>query len=51
MSDGLLGGFERRRLPGDGVEIDALVGDSGSPLPALRRFRTGGEHRLSNFAR
>lgn len=35
MSEGLISGFERQRLPGDGVEIDALVGGSGSPLLLL----------------
>ena len=36
--DGLIGGFERRRLPGDGVEIDALVGGSGPPLLLLHGY-------------
>jgi len=35
MSEGTIDGFERRRLPGDGVEIDALVGGSGPPLLLL----------------
>ena len=35
LPDGLIDGFERRRLPGDGVEIDALVGGSGPPLLLL----------------
>ena len=35
MSDGIIPGFERRLLPGDGVEIDALVGGSGPPLLLL----------------
>ncbi len=35
LSDGLIEGFERRRLPGDGVQIDALVGGSGPPLLLL----------------
>lgn len=35
MSEGLISGFERHRLPGDGVEIDALVGGEGSPLLLL----------------
>lgn len=34
-SEGLIAGFERRRLPGHGVEIDALVGGSGPPLLLL----------------
>jgi haloacetate dehalogenase len=35
MGDGLIQGFERHRLPGDGVQIDALVGGSGPPLLLL----------------
>ena len=35
MSEGTIDGFERRRLPGDGVEVDALVGGSGPPLLLL----------------
>ncbi len=38
LPDGLIGGFERRRLPGDGVEIDALVGGSGPPLLLLHGY-------------
>lgn len=35
MSEGLITGFDRRVLPGDGIEIDALVGGSGPPLLLL----------------
>jgi haloacetate dehalogenase len=38
MADGLIEGFERRRLPGNGVEIDALVGGDGPPLLLLHGF-------------
>jgi haloacetate dehalogenase len=36
--DGLIAGFARRRVPGEGVEIDALVGGSGPPLLLLHGF-------------
>ncbi|EJJ26517.1 alpha/beta fold hydrolase [Rhizobium sp. CF142] len=35
MSTGLIEGFQQRRLPGDGVEIDALVAGDGPPLLLL----------------
>jgi haloacetate dehalogenase len=38
MSDGLIEGFERRRLPGDRIEIDALIGGDGPPLLLLHGF-------------
>jgi haloacetate dehalogenase len=38
LPDGLIDGFERRCLPGDGVTIDALVGGSGPPLLLLHGY-------------
>jgi len=35
LSQGLIEGFEQHRLPGDRVEIDALVGGSGPPMLLL----------------
>jgi haloacetate dehalogenase len=35
LNPGLIDGFAQRRLPGHGVEIDALVGGSGPPLLLL----------------
>lgn len=38
MGAGLIAGFTRQRLPGDGIEVDALVGGSGPPLLLLHGF-------------
>jgi haloacetate dehalogenase len=38
MLEGLIDGFERRRLPGSGIEVDALVGGSGTPLLLLHGY-------------
>ncbi len=38
LPEGLIEGFTRHRLPGDGVTIDALVGGSGPPLLLLHGY-------------
>jgi haloacetate dehalogenase len=38
MSDGIIEGFQRRTLPGEGIEIDALVAGDGPPLLLLHGF-------------
>lgn len=38
LPEGLIGGFGRQRLPGDGVDIDVLVGGSGPPLLLLHGY-------------
>jgi haloacetate dehalogenase len=38
MNDGVIEGFEQRRLPGDGIEVAALVAGSGPPLLLLHGY-------------
>jgi len=38
LPEGLIAGFQRQRLPGEGVAIDALVGGSGPPLLLLHGY-------------
>jgi len=38
LPEGLIEGFQRRRLPGEGITIDALVGGAGSPLLLLHGY-------------
>lgn len=38
LPEGLIDGFTRHRLPGDGVTIDALVGGSGPPVLLLHGY-------------
>jgi haloacetate dehalogenase len=38
VPDGLIGGFERRRLPGHDIEVDALVAGQGPPLLLLHGY-------------
>jgi len=38
LPDGLINGFERRTIQGDGVDIDVLVGGSGPPLLLLHGY-------------